>query len=188
MCSDQNFWRHDTGQISCKYWWELSYWGIFHDNAHFSLIKSYGFIFCTSEIFLKKAISRNMQKLPPREKFHVFVFIHFSEPTVQTTYLTLVLLLTINSGLTWLSISSLTEMPSRYCFSNVLSCWFSCTNICFSLSSASLSRVTLLNRFQKFSKDENSCITWEIYRELVGVTLLNLRLNKVRNWIPLRQK
>ena len=50
----------------------------FRDTLHISLIKSYGFYFRVGEIFVKKAISRKTQKLPPCENFHVYSFNNIS--------------------------------------------------------------------------------------------------------------
>ena len=39
----------------------------FHNNTHFSLIKSYGFYLCAGEILAKNAILQKMGILPPCE-------------------------------------------------------------------------------------------------------------------------
>lgn len=68
----------------------------------------------------------------------------WQQSTKYATYFTFVCWLTTNKGFTWLKTSSLTEIPSRYCFSNDRSWAFSCAILAFSLSNAHLSNNTLL--------------------------------------------
>ena len=59
------------GEISRKFWQDISREGNFHDTTPFSFIKSYGFYFLVGVIFAKKTKARKSRKLPSRENFHV---------------------------------------------------------------------------------------------------------------------
>ena len=60
------------GEILQKCWQDISRGGNFHDTAHISFIKAYGFNFRVGVIFAKKTKAQQTRKLPPHENFHVY--------------------------------------------------------------------------------------------------------------------
>ena len=60
------------GTISQKCWQDISRGGNFYNTTPISFIKAYGFYFRVGVNFAKKAKGWKMQKLHPRENFHVY--------------------------------------------------------------------------------------------------------------------